>query len=117
MGWYARAAGLDGYLHWSYNSWTENPLIDSRFRTWPAGDTYIIYPDGRSSIRFERAKEGIQDAEKIRILREQLTAASETEKLNTLEEAVARFNIKRPSGMTCAELVNQGKKVLEELSR
>ena len=117
MGWYAQAAGLDGYLHWSYNSWTENPLTDSRFRTWPAGDTYVIYPDGRSSIRFERIKEGIQDAEKIRILREQFTAASDTEKLKALEEAVARFNIKQPSEMPCAELVSYGKDILEELSR
>ncbi len=117
MGWYTRAAGLDGYLHWSYNSWTENPLIDSRFRTWPAGDTYVIYPDGRSSIRFERAKEGIQDAEKIRILREQFTSASDTEKLNVLNDAVARFNTKRPTETSCAELVNYGKKILDELSR
>ena len=117
MGWYTRAAGLDGYLHWSYNSWTEDPLVDSRFRTWPAGDTYVIYPDGRSSIRFERAKEGIQDAEKIRILREQFTAASDTEKLNTLNKAVERFNIKRPTEQSCAELVNYGKEILAQLSR
>jgi hypothetical protein len=32
----------------------ENPLVDSRFRTWPAGDTYIAYPQARSSIRYER---------------------------------------------------------------
>ncbi|MBC9798372.1 DUF4091 domain-containing protein [Sinomicrobium weinanense] len=117
MGWYAMAAGLDGYLHWSYNSWTENPLTDSRFRTWPAGDTYVIYPDGRSSIRFERIKEGIQDAEKIRILREKFTAASDTEKLRKLEEEIARFNIEEAPEIPCAELVNHGKQVLDELSR
>jgi len=117
MGWYTRAAGLDGYLHWSYNSWTENPLVDSRFRTWPAGDTYVIYPDGRSSIRFERMKEGIQDAEKIRILRERFVSTSDAGKLKALDDAVARFNIKRPTETSCAELVNSGKKVLEELSR
>ncbi len=44
IAWYATAAGLDGFLHWAYNSWVENPVIDSRFRTWPAGDTYITYP-------------------------------------------------------------------------
>jgi len=117
MGWYTRATGLDGYLHWSYNSWTENPLVDSRFRTWPAGDTYLIYPDGRSSIRFERMKEGIQDAEKIRILREQFTAATETEKLKTLENEVTKFSIKKAPDSTTAALVNHGKKILEELSR
>lgn len=117
MGWYTMAAGLDGYLHWSYNSWTEHPLTDSRFRTWPAGDTYVIYPDGRSSIRFERIKEGIQDAEKIRILREKFTAGSDTVKLQKLEEEIARFNIKQAPEVPCAELVNHGKQVLDELSR
>ncbi len=117
MGWYAMAAGFDGYLHWSYNSWTEDPLTDSRFRTWPAGDTYVIYPDGRSSIRFERVKEGVQDAEKIRILREKFTAESDTEKLQALEEALARFNIRKAPEAACAELVNEGKRILEALSR
>ncbi|WP_353125041.1 DUF4091 domain-containing protein [Parapedobacter pyrenivorans] len=117
MGWYTRAVGLDGYLHWSYNSWTESPLTDSRFRTWPAGDTYVIYPDGRSSIRFERMKEGIQDAEKIRILREQFTVGADAEKLAVLEEVLARFDIKAAPEVGTAALVNQGKKVLAELSR
>ncbi len=117
MGWHTRAKGLDGYLHWSYNSWTENPLTDSQYRTWPAGDTYLIYPDGRSSIRFERAREGIQDAEKIRILRERFTAAGDTAKLKTLEDMVARFNIKSAPNITTAALVNQGKRVLEELGK
>lgn len=117
MGWHTRATGLDGYLHWSYNSWTENPLVDSRFRTWPAGDTYVIYPDGRSSIRFERVKEGMQDAEKIRILREQFTAEGDAEQLAVLEETLAKFDIKAAPETSTAALVNQGKKILEELSR
>lgn len=117
MGWYTMAAGFDGYLHWSYNSWTENPLLDSRFRTWPAGDTYVIYPDGRSSIRFERVKEGIQDAEKIRILRAKFIAESNTEKLKTLDEALKPFNIEGTPEIPTAKLVNHGKEILVELSR
>lgn len=117
MGWYAMAGGFDGYLHWSYNSWTENPLTDSRFRTWPAGDTYVIYPDGRSSIRFERVREGIQDAEKIRILREQFAAESNTEKLQRLEEALAKFDLRKRPETPTADVVNEGKRALEELSR
>jgi hypothetical protein len=66
--WYAKAHGFDGFLRWAYNSWVENPVLDSRFRTWPSGDTFIIYPEARSSIRFERLVEGIQDVEKLSIL-------------------------------------------------
>ncbi len=72
IGWHTMAAGFDGFLRWAYNSWVEDPLVDSRFRQWAAGDTYIVYPQARSSIRFERLKEGIQDAEKIRIISAQL---------------------------------------------
>lgn len=114
IGWHTMARNFDGFLRWAYNSWVKDPLLDSRFRTWPAGDTYIVYPDGRSSIRFERLREGIQDAEKIRILREKLQ--DDTEKLNKLNEMVARFTpIERPDKLN--ELVWEGKKLLNELSR
>lgn len=45
-------------------------MQDSRFRQWPAGDTYLVYPGYRSSVRFEKMIEGIQLYEKIRILKE-----------------------------------------------
>jgi hypothetical protein len=119
IGWYAMAAGFDGFLRWSYNSWVEDPLRDSRFRTWPAGDTYIVYPGAMSSIRFERLLEGIQDAEKIRILREELEAESTAEaqeKLEALEALLQQFDIReRPEDTN--GLLNQGKALLEELSR
>ncbi|MDR2148027.1 MAG: DUF4091 domain-containing protein, partial [Tannerella sp.] len=120
IAWYATAAGLDGFLRWAYNSWVENPVIDSRFRAWPAGDTYIVYPDARSSIRFERLREGIQDAEKIRILREQFSQSSDgdaPEKLARLNEELAKFNIPGIPTTPCSEMLQQGKKILEELSR
>ena len=98
--WRSVAGDFDGMLRWSYNSWVENPLTDSRFRTWPAGDTYMVYPDARSSIRFERLIEGIQDAEKIRVLRKQYSDENSSEsltKLNQMEEAIKYFNTLKPS--------------------
>ena len=44
-------------------------MHDSRFVTWSSGDTYLVYPGPYSSVRFERLREGIQDYEKIRILK------------------------------------------------
>jgi hypothetical protein len=119
IGWYVAAAGLDGFLRWAYNSWVENPVIDSRFRTWPAGDTYIIYPGNRSSIRFERLREGIQDAEKIRILREKLmlsSAGDAPDKLAQLNKELEKFNIPAIPSLPCSEMLQKGKKLLEELS-
>jgi len=119
IGWYAMAAGFDGFLRWSYTSWPKDPLRDSRFRRWSAGDTYLVYPGARSSIRFERLVEGIQDAEKIRILREEFKRRGTDEarqKLELLNKTVAQFNILSEPEST-EVLLNHGKKVLEELSR
>jgi HKD family nuclease len=60
-----------------------------------------VYPDARSSIRFERLVEGIQDVEKIRILRKKYTGENTPEslkKLSQLEEAIAGFGTLEPSG-------------------
>lgn len=89
LSWYAAAEDYDGFLRWAYNSWVEDPIRDSRFRTWAAGDTFIVYPEGRSSIRFERLVEGIQDWEKIRLLRAEL--AGDAGRLATLDELLKPF--------------------------
>ena len=106
---HAVAAGYDGYLRWSVNSWTKDPLRDSRFRTWAAGDTYSLYP-GRSSIRFERLVEGIQNAEKIRILRGELKGS----RLAKLNETVAMFTPegKAKAQLSAADMVKEMNKVL-----
>ncbi len=111
LAWYALAAGFDGVLHWAYNSWVETPLQDSRFRTWPAGDTYVVYPQNRSSIRFERMLEGIQDYEKVRVLRKKWTDAKEQDKLKALEALIQKLdNPKRTE--TWNEDLNQAKALL-----
>lgn len=88
---HAVAGGYDGYLRWAVNSWPMDPLRDSRFRTWAAGDTYSIYPGPRSSIRFESLVEGLQDCEKIHILREELAAKGANGKLKKLNAKLSEF--------------------------
>lgn len=88
---HAVAGGYDGYLRWAVNSWPMDPLRDSRFRTWAAGDTYSIYPGPRSSIRFERLVEGLQDCEKIYMLRKELKAKGATGKLKKLNDKLSEF--------------------------
>ena len=94
---HAVAGNYDGYLRWAVNSWPEDPLRDSRFRSWGAGDCFSIYPGPRSSIRFERLTEGIQDCEKIRILREELKSKGKTAELNKLNQIVSKFT---PEGLS-----------------
>jgi len=115
ISWYAIAANFDGFLRWSYNNWVKEPLTDSRFRTWPAGDCSIVYPDARSSVRFEMLRDGIEDAEKIRILREIFTVQNQTEKLKILNELVATFNSTGKPAYT-DEMMRNAQAVLNELS-
>ena len=66
---YAVAHDYDGMLRWAYNSWPARPEYDSRFRYWASGDTYIVYPGARSSVRFERLVDGVELFEKVHTLR------------------------------------------------
>jgi hypothetical protein len=114
--WYAKANGFDGFLRWAYNSWVENSIIDSRFRTWPSGDTFIVYPEARSSIRFERLIEGIQDFEKITLLiselEQQKTPESE-KKLKSLLSVLEQFKASvKPDNMD--SMIDDAKKIFSE---
>jgi len=107
------ARKADGYLRWAFNSWPVEPLLDSRFRTWAAGDTYCVYPGNRSSIRFEKLLEGIQDYEKIRILREEYSNNGNTSALETLEAALLPFNAWDLEPETVEELISKVKSLLK----
>ena len=95
LGWFAQAEGYDGYLRWAYNSWTLDPLTDTRFRTWPAGDCFVVYPGGRGSVRFSKLVEGIQDFEKVRILRAQWQKEGKEAKLSQLTEILKSFSTEK----------------------
>lgn len=112
LAWHARYKGYDGYLRWAYNSWNERPLWDSRYGTWAGGDTYLVYPGSRTSVRFERLREGIQDYEKFSIISEQLHAQQRTEDLARLNDVVALFSLDSLDSTSASEAVNYAKSVL-----
>lgn len=112
LGWHALARGLDGYLRWAYNSWTVDPLKDTRFRTWPAGDCFVVYPDGRSSVHFEKLIEGIQDYEKAHIMIEKWTEAGDTGKLELMQEALGAFTLEELLENGPEEALNRAKALI-----
>jgi hypothetical protein len=114
IGWYTAATKMDGYLRWAYNSWTKDPLRDSRFTSWPAGDTYQIYPGPLSSIRFEKLIEGIQDYEKIEMLRKEYSRNNQSGKLQELEAALKNFDIKKLPAISAEDMVAQVKNVINQ---
>lgn len=114
---YATATGHDGYLHWSYSNWQDTPLTDTRFRMFAPGDTYFVYPDGRSSIRYERMLEGIQLSEKIRLLCAQLEAARDFDGMMMLEKALEPLRSgAMNSWYPTSTVVNDLTKAIEALS-
>lgn len=108
LGWHTASLNFSGYLRWAYNSWINNQMVDSRFGNFPAGDCFLVYPGG-SSIRMERLVEGIQDFEKIRILRSELKG----KKLEKLNETIQKFAI-QPVGpeVDIESILNEGKSTL-----
>ena len=114
IGWYTAAKNMDGYLRWAYNSWPKNPIEDSRFTAWPAGDTYQVYPGPMTSIRFEKLIEGIQDFEKINLLMNQYKKDGEENKLKELETVLAKFEIEKLSKQSAEEMVIAAKGILNK---
>ena len=86
---------LDGMLRWAYQSWVENPLRCQDFVTWPSGDTSLVYPGGRSSLRLEALRNGIETFEKIRLLRARAAKRDQMGVLAPVEEALASFTVAR----------------------
>ncbi|WP_214317575.1 DUF4091 domain-containing protein [Nonomuraea sediminis] len=70
--WIAAQRHLDGFLRWSYNSWTSHPF-EQPVHIFTQGDEYLVYPGlngPMSSIRWEQLKDGIEDYELVAQLRE-----------------------------------------------
>ena len=114
LGWFAAKENLDGYLRWALNSWVKNPLQDSRFRTWAAGDTYMIYPEGRSSIRLESLIEGIQSYEKIRILKVEFEKKGNKSAINKIDKILKTFDEFSLKEIPAATVVTKAKEAINK---
>ena len=114
LGWHGVAWDFDGMLRWAYNSWCENPVMDSRYGNWPAGDTFFVYPGARSSIRFERLIDGIEVSEKVRILKEEGVDLQPL--YDALQQEFLSNNINDPWQPWC-ERMNKVKNIFDEISR
>ena len=114
IGWYAAKEHLDGYLRWALNSWTIEPLLDSRFLAWGAGDTYLVYPGARSSIRFENLVAGIQAYEKIRILKADWQKEGNKSALNRLDKILREFDEKQLDHQSARQVVEKADRFMNQ---
>ncbi len=109
---YAARKNLDGYLRWALNSWVLEPLLDSRFTAWAAGDTYLLYPGGRSSMRFEKLMEGIQNYEKVRFLKEEFEKNNNQKSLRKIEKALSAFDELTLDQVPALQVVKNAREVI-----
>lgn len=121
ISWYSAAKGYDGFLRWAYDAWPEDPNRDARHGSWAAGDCFLIYPGGRSCIRFEKLREGIVDYEKIRIIKEKASNLSAGSKANQLikqlDEQLIVFTQEKAFDETkIAADVSKGKALIDAIS-
>ena len=116
LGWRAAAESYDGVLRWALCSYTRDPFATTDYprRKWPTGDCYLIYPGPRSSIRFERLREGIQDYEKVRALRATLAAKGEQGKAAAKELDAILSNVKHGD---YTAIVKRAKQSFADLAR
>ncbi len=76
--WINYRLGLKGYLHWGFNSWTDDPFGAPGKHL---GDGWQVYPkkDGLlNSLRWEQMRNGIQDYEYFWLLEEKIRTIAET---------------------------------------
>ncbi|MEG1788378.1 MAG: DUF4091 domain-containing protein [Kiritimatiellia bacterium] len=98
--------GFDGVLRWAWHSWVENPLVSTDFTSWPSGDTALVYPGDRSSLRAEAFRDGIETFEKIAQLRALAQQRFKSGKLASLETALKTFSVAegKKQGVHAADL-------------
>ena len=113
LGWKNIAHDYDGFLRWAYNSWAEDPQYDSRFGKWMSGDTYLVYPYNRSSMRFERLIDGIEVTEKVRALR---AAGVDMSGVDAVLEKIRTTTI-TDYNQPWHEIVMEARKALDEAAR
>ncbi|MDB6093241.1 MAG: coagulation factor 5/8 type domain protein [Verrucomicrobia bacterium] len=76
VGYYAAVNGYDGIARWALTTWPENPLHETLYsaqpwrRDLPPGDEFLLYPGPRASVHWEMFREGFEELEKLRWLKE-----------------------------------------------
>ncbi len=120
ISWYIMARGYDGFLRWAYDAWPADADRDARHGSWAAGDCYLVYPGGKSCIRFEKMREGIVDFEKVRILREQAARSNSPQAQELIKQLDQHLSIypeeKAFDAYKIAADVREGNRLIRELS-
>ncbi len=122
LGLFAAANNLDGFLRWAYNSWNRNPFEHSNFVNWSPGDCWLVYPGNLSSVHFERLRDGMEEYEKVALLRRAAAAEGASPELKAAVQAMdeglkALFTIERSQGDSHAEDIRRAHELISAAAR
>lgn len=123
MGWHATSEGLDGYLRWAFDNWLLNDPFDARDGAHTAGDFAMIYRDSNNSpskylpsLRGVLLRDGIQDFEKLKILKVSLEGSTDPHDQIILDELNAIIdNFDSNSGSGAEQIVIEGQQAIEDI--
>ncbi len=125
MGWHASKESLNGYLRWAYDNWQLTDPFDARDGAHTAGDFAMVYRMSNDSptkffpsLRLLMLREGIQDFEKIKVLKANLEASSDPQdqdKLNAFNAIIDQFGPN--SGVGAETLVKDAQKAITEITK
>lgn len=124
MCWHALNQEYDGYLRWAFDYWRLNDPFDARDGAHTAGDFSLVYRNSNlnpieyyPSLRLEMLREGIEDFEKVRILRDTLKIPSnpeDQEKLQLINSVIAKFG--KTSGVNADKLILEAQNKLNYIT-
>ena len=86
---------LDGMLRWAFHSWEANPFLSMDHVRFPSGDTALMYPGNRPSLRLTAIRNGIETFEKIHLLKAESARQNRPEVLEPLTQALSKFTVAR----------------------
>ena len=126
--WHALQRRQDGYLRWAFDNWRSSDPLDLREGAFTAGDFSLVYRSGNerdmtvvSSIRSELLRAGIEDFEKVQVLRSSLSECEANTLsgrwLSRLERTVGSFSSGALMGGRAADLIRQAHTQLDEISQ
>ena len=125
--WHALQRRQDGYLRWAFDNWRSFDPLDLREGAFTAGDFSLVYRSSNDksmtvlpSIRSESLRDGIEDFEKVQVLRNSLSGCAEGELsgrwLNRLERTVDTFSSGALMAGRAGDLISQAHERLGEIS-
>ena len=124
LAWHAAAKDYDGYLRWAFDNWKQSDPLDAQDGGFTAGDFALVYRSSNDStmqpidsIRLAALREGIQNFEKIQLLRSGSLGAlpQDITLLNRMVEEFADLSSGKTSGHA-QPLVQTAQNVLEYVS-